>query len=183
MRQKIIYKIILFVCVSLMGLHADSLEPASQGNPAPIRAYFQQQKPKGTETFTTFFMTIYDITLWTEQPNWDFNQKSAIRLDYRRDVSKEKIMHYSMGAMGYVVDDEGKLAQYKKLLQPFINDVKEGDSFTFVYLPGQGIEFFYNDKSLGICPAQGFAQAFMNIWLHPKTEYPDVREALLGVKE
>ena len=90
-------------------------------------------------------------------------------------------MHYSMGSMEYVVDSKKKLDQYRKLLDPFINDVKEGDSFTFVYLPNQGLEFFYNDKSLGICSNQGFAKAFMNIWLHPNTEYPDVRDTLLGL--
>jgi hypothetical protein len=180
-------KVIILICLSIIGLgqlQAESLEPAiSCGNPPSICGYFEHKKPKGKETFVTFFMTIYDIALWLEKANWDFDQKSAIRLEYKRDVSKEKIIHYSMGSMEYVVEDKNKLAHYEKLLEPFINAVKEGDSFTFVYLPKQGIEFFFNDKSLGVCPNQDFAKAFMNIWLHPKTEYPDVREALLGLKE
>jgi hypothetical protein len=178
---------IILVCLSMMRLasvQAESMGPAcAYTNPLPISTYFEHKKPKGKETFTTFFMTIYDVSLWMEKPHWDFTQKSAIRLEYKRDVSKEKIMHYSMGSMGYVVEDARKLAQYEKLLQPFINPVKEGDTFTFVYLPNQGIEFFFNDKSLGVCPDQGFAKAFMNIWLHPKAEYADVREVLLGIKE
>jgi hypothetical protein len=179
------YKIIL-VCLSVMvlaPLHAESMDPTGVTNPPPISTYFENKKPKGKETFTTFFMTIYDIFLWTEQSNWDFNQKSAIRLEYKRDVSKEKLMHYSMGSMEYVIGHKNKLHKYEKLLNPFINEVKEGDTFTFVYLPNQGIEFFFNDKSLGICPDEGFAKTFMNIWLHPDTEYPDVRDALLGIKE
>lgn len=183
---KIMYKAV-FVCLTMMAsalLQGESMGGAGDySNPLPISTYFEHKKPKGKETFTTFFMTIYDISLWIEKSHWDFTQKSAIRLEYKRDVSKEKIMHYSMGSTAYVVADKKKLAQYEKLLEPFITDVKEGDTFTFVYLPNQGIEFFFNDKRLGLCSDEDFAKTFMNIWLHPNTEYPDVREVLLGIKE
>lgn len=134
-----------------------------------------------------FGMKIYEARLFAPQrfaPQQSFDSAFALELTYARSFVGSKIAQVSIDeikrlGIGNDVQHQQWLSQMKALFP----DVKAGDRLRGIHHPGQGAEFLYNGRSIGMINDAEFSKAFFSIWLDPKTAEPGLRRALLGLAD
>lgn len=135
----------------------------------------------GSGTFRFFGMRIYDATLWAPNGKWDANQTYALELRYARQFDGTAIARRSIEEMrGQGRFSSDTLSKWNLQMRTIFPDVEPGDRLTGVRQPGYGVTFYSDTRKLGGIADEAFANAFFNIWLHPSTSAPDLRNRLLG---
>ncbi len=71
-------------------------------------------------------------------------------------------------------------AEGLKTLNGYMVDIKDGDTMTFTYLPGSGVECRIKGKVLGTIPGKPFAQALFAVWFGPEPPNEDLKAGMLG---
>ena len=61
-----------------------------------------------------------------------------------------------------------------------MTDLKEGQSLTFEYRPGNETKVKINDASKGRIKGADFASGLLSIWLGPEPPNDDIKAGLLG---
>jgi hypothetical protein len=74
---------------------------------------------------------------------------SALQLDYRRDIARDRLVQTSVDEMRRLGASEGQLQRWEPELQRVFPDVREGDSIVGVHYPGRGAAFFHSGRSTG----------------------------------
>lgn len=143
------------------------------------QAFLPKAERVGSGEFRYWGFRIYDATLWSPQGRYQPGGPFALSLTYARDVSREDIVQASIDQMRDLGFAVGNHPEWKRKLDDVMVSVKNGDTLTGVYMPGQGAVFFHNDRLTGQV-SEALANAFFAIWLDPKTSEPKLRQALLG---
>ncbi len=129
--------------------------------------------------FTRFGFSIYRAQLWAPKGRYIPDQPFVLSLTYSRDIARDRLLDASlthMQKLGAPVQDQ---PHWRGELESVLTDVKQGDTLSGVYRPGQGAEFFYQEKKLGDLN-DALALHFFSIWLDPRTSEPELRLALIG---
>ncbi len=129
--------------------------------------------------FTRFGFSIYRAQLWAPKGRYIPDQPFVLSLTYSRDIARDRLLDASlthMQKLGAPVQDQ---PHWRGELENVLTDVKQGDTLSGVYRPGQGAEFFYQEKKLGELN-DVLALHFFSIWLDPRTSEPELRLALIG---
>ena len=71
-------------------------------------------------------------------------------------------------------------SKIKKFQDFFLDEIVRNDVFDIVYLPGNGVVVYKNDKELGVIEGMDFKKALFGIWLSNKPADDDLKEAMLG---
>lgn len=71
-------------------------------------------------------------------------------------------------------------AKIKKFQGFFMEEIKKNDVFDIVYIPGNGVTAYKNDKELGTIDGMDFKKALFGIWLSNRPADDDLKEAMLG---
>lgn len=129
--------------------------------------------------FTRFGFSIYRAQLWAPGGNYTPGEPFVLSLTYSRDIERDKIVQASLNEMQKLGAPIALQPQWRKELERVLSDVKKGDTLSGVYLPGQGAEFYLQNKKLGALDDL-LAKYFFSIWLDAKTSEPDLRLALIG---
>lgn len=149
----------------------------------PVQAGWQtllpDAKPIGSGELRRFGFLIYDAQFFTPSGIFSPNQPFALQLVYARTIAKDRIVTASLDELNGLGFDVDANPQWRTELDKVLADVKEGDTLTGVYLPGEGAVFFLNDQLTGRLD-DSLAQAFFSIWFDPRTSEPELRTALIG---
>lgn len=153
--------------------------------PAEVLVAIPQAQKMGEGKLTWWGFHVYDSQLWsaTSGQTFDYRKDSYwLRLQYARDFDGADIAERSREE----IEDQGQVKEslldnWEKQMRDLFPNVKEGESLSALYTPGQGAQFFYNGKPLGILADPDLSTAFMGIWLDSKTSAPDLRLQLLGI--
>lgn len=149
----------------------------------PVQAGWQKllpdAQPIGSGELRRFGFLIYDAQFFTSTGRFSPNQPFALQLVYARTIAKDRIVTASLDELKDLGFDVDANPQWRTELDKVLVDVKEGDTLTGVYLPGQGAVFFLNDQLTGRLD-DSLAQAFFSIWFDPRTSEPELRTALIG---
>lgn len=149
----------------------------------PVQAGWQtllpDAQPVGSGELRRFGFLIYDAQFFTSSGIFSPNQPFALQLVYARTIAKDRIVTASLDELKGLGFDVDANPQWRTELDKVLADVKEGDTLTGVYLPGQGAVFFLNDLITGRLD-DSLAQAFFSIWFDPRTSEPELRTALIG---
>ena len=132
--------------------------------------------------FTRFGFSIYRAQLWAPEGRYAPDRPFVLSLTYSRDIERDRIVQASLDEMqklGLPVRDQ---PNWRAELERVLTDVKQGDTLTAIYNPGQGAEFFYRNNKLGRLD-EALAVNFFSIWLDARTSEPELRLALLGQKK
>ena len=129
--------------------------------------------------FTRFGFSIYRAQLWAPKGRYTSDEPFVLSLTYSRDIARERLLDASLDHMQKLGAPVQEQPHWRGELEGVLTDVKKGDTLTGVYRPGQGAEFFYQDKKLGELKYP-LACHFFSIWLDPRTSEPELRIALLG---
>lgn len=135
----------------------------------------------GSGKMTWFGLHLYDVALWTPAQEFDFGNVFALAIRYTRGFKGERIAQRSaMEIERLGVADPAQLRRWEQQMVRVFPDVRPGDRLTGVYRPGQGAEFFHQNRSIGRITDPQFAYAFFSIWLDARTREPGLREQLIG---
>jgi hypothetical protein len=142
-----------------------------------------QLRPAGSATYTWWGFDIYRASLWVT-PGFDAaalpRQRFALELQYVRSFRGRDIARRSIEEMRRIGPfDDAQAQAWLQTMQTAFPDVVPGDRLRGVNLPGQGAQFFHNDRPLGEIASPEFARLFFGIWLSEQTTAPSLRQALL----
>ncbi len=133
---------------------------------------------------TVWGFEVYDAKLWARPdfaPAQYGRHPFALELQYLRGLKGGTIAQTSLDEMkrqGPINEQQSQA--WLKTMQGLFPDVKKGDRITGVHKPEQGVEFWVNDRLVGLVNDMQFAQLFFGIWLSPQTSAPDLRKSLLA---
>lgn len=129
--------------------------------------------------FTRFGFSIYRAQLWAPDGRYSPDQPFVLSLTYSRDIARKRILEASLDEMQKLGAPVDQQPQWRAELESVLQDVKEGETLSGVYRPGQGAEFFYQNKKTGTIN-DTLASHFFSIWLDERTSDPALRLAILG---
>jgi hypothetical protein len=154
-------------CISLISLTAQA---------HPLMPGAQQI---GQAAFTRFGFSIYQAELWAPDGRYLPDQSFLLSLTYARNIGRTQIVQASLDEMQKLGAPVALQAQWRTDLEEILVDVKEGDILSAIYLPGQGAEFYFQNKKTGTID-EALARYFFGIWLDERTSEPKLRRSLIG---
>lgn len=155
--------------------------PARAALPPAVESLAPAWRALGQGEMRWFGFDLYDAALWISGEVWDEQRPYALSLNYKRDISRERLVDTSIDEMRRLgKTDEAILARWRVELNGIFPDVRAGQSIVGVRLPGEGARFFHEGRSVGVVRDEDFARAFFAIWLDPRTRSPALRARLLG---
>ena len=66
------------------------------------------------------------------------------------------------------------------MIETFKDDIKDGDVFELIYLPGEGVKAYKNGKVGATVPGMAFKEALFGIWLGDDPASDDLKDGMLG---
>lgn len=163
--------------------------PARTSTVADSHPLWPGSRLQGEATLRFWGLRIYHARLWTRpdfraQPQATplADQALLLELQYLRDLQGPAIAERSLQEMRRSPDfPEAQATRWLATLQRLLPDVRAADRLSGQYLPGQGLQFWHNDRPIGRVDDLDLARRFMGIWLAPTTSEPAMRLALLGL--
>ncbi len=90
-------------------------------------------------------------------------------MHFKHDVDKKKLCEgWDDGLKNNTPDATAEVQEQFKELCGYMVDIKDGESFTFTYLPGQGTRIEVKGELKGTIPGKDFADALLRCWIGPK---------------
>lgn len=159
--------------------HLSAKSKVSYQPPYEVSNFIKDPILSGKGELSVFLFYIYDAYLWVEKRPWSFDQKFALSITYKRNITKQELVDSSIDEMERYYNLGSKLSNYREVLGRIFPDVKPGDRISALYTPQVGLKFYQNVRYIGEIRDNQFAQRFINIWLHPNAHYSDLRHSLL----
>ena len=143
----------------------------------------------GDATLTWGPFSVYTSQLRTPDGNYTGpGQNQALIITYKRDISRDDLVDATRDqwqALG-ILEREPQSESWLRMLQSLWPDVVPGTQLVFVFNDKQG-QFWYRASAtqktftpLGPRQSEAFSTHFLAIWLDPKTQYPALRQQLIG---
>lgn len=145
----------------------------------------------GQAQLTMFFFDIYKSQLLTPTGHYIVGDDItphplALSITYQRNISHNQLVKATViqwNKLGYQHNTTTKWAQSLEAIFP---DIEKGHQLTYVTDGVQG-KFYHSrpetgTELIGYIEEEDFNDAFLAIWLSPKTEFPLLRQSLIGNK-
>lgn len=144
----------------------------------------------GQATLSWLWLDIYASQL--RSPNGEYNQLPdvsphpiALEIRYLRDITRQQLIDATIDQWQKLGVDTAQRQQWSVNLAEIFPDVSTGDRLVYVS-NGKSGEFFFSraqqvERSVGRIDDEAFNDAFLSIWLSPKTEYSALRNQLIGM--
>lgn len=108
----------------------------------------------------------------------------ALRIKYQRDISRKQLLDATAEQwqkMGY---SRVKNSNWIEALSDIFPSIEDGDELVYVTDGSSGTFYFHRDTqrmlNVGSIQDEELNDAFLAIWLSPKSEYPQLRAQLIG---
>lgn len=135
----------------------------------------------GKGRFTYMLWDLYDASLHAPKGTWQQTQPYALRLEYLRNLSGNKIANKSaeeIRKQGF--NDEARLAAWYGQMKKIFPNVSKGTEIIGIHIPGEETRFYSGTTEIGSIKDPEFGKWFFGIWLSEKTSAPKLRTSLLG---
>lgn len=143
----------------------------------------------GDATLTWGPFTVYTSQLRTPQGRYiAADQDQALIITYARDITRDELVDATREqwqALG-ILTREAQSQAWLRTLATLWPDVRSGTQLAFVLHDKQG-QFWYRASAaqkaftpLGPPLSLAFSISFLAIWLDPHTQYPRLRQQLIG---
>ena len=142
----------------------------------------------GSATLTWGPFTVYTSQLLTPDGRYDGEKGDrALLITYARDIDRESLVEATRDqwkAQG-ILQQEPQSEAWLRTLGTLWPDVTTGSQLAFVLKNRQG-QFWYRAPAqsgftpLGPPQPAAFSTRFLAIWLDPRTQYPELRQQLIG---
>ena len=103
-------------------------------------------------------------------------QTKRVVMKFLRDIDRGRLSSGWADELREVGGKAPEIAQFTSL----IPDVKTGDTMSFTWRPGAGLEVAKGDEVRGTVPGDDFARALFTIWFGPKPGDENLKRGMLG---
>jgi hypothetical protein len=159
-----------------------SLPAMAAEKPPELTSAIHSNEPYGEGTLNWMLLHVYDSVLWTDAKRWSYAEPFALSITYRMNFTNEELVKKSVEEMERIHGITGQdAATAEKRLTELFPDVKPGDRITALYVPQQKVAFYHNGTYRGALTEKKLLRPFLDIWLSPETERPEVRKQLLNL--
>lgn len=143
----------------------------------------------GQAQLTMLFFDIYQSQLLTPTGSYAVGQDItphplALSITYQRDITRVQLLEATQEQWQKLGFANNTTQAWVGKLEKIFPDISEGNNLTYVTDGTRG-EFFYTSdqasmRSIGIVEEESMNDAFLAIWLSPDTDYPRLRQNLIG---
>ncbi len=171
----------LLVLTALLGLSpaipaADSIRTVSGVSlPERIEVEGHTLVLNGMALRKKFVVSVYVAGLYLAEKNTSADAilgADALRrmvMHFKHDVDKKKLCDgWDEGLKNNTPDATAEVREQFTELCGYMVDIKDGEAFTFTYLPGEGTRVEVKGEIKGTIPGKGFADALLRCWIGPK---------------
>ncbi|MCL7945269.1 chalcone isomerase family protein [Marinobacter sp. ATCH36] len=157
--------------------------------PDTYSAMDTELKLNGAGTRSKWFMDLYIGGLYVPKTISDgqaiinADEPQAITLHIISGmITSDKMKSATME--GFENSTDGDLSAIQNdvdtFLDVFSEEIKDGDAFDLVYLPGEGVRVLKNGEARGTIGDLEFKKALFGIWLSDEPAQEDLKEKMLG---
>jgi chalcone isomerase-like protein len=106
-------------------------------------------------------------------------------MHFKHDVDKKKMCDaWSEGLENNTANPSADLKGQFGTLCEAMQDIKDGQTMVFTYVPGQGVEVEVNGANRGVIGGKEFADAMLRCWIGPKPGPGEgFKKKLLGLND
>lgn len=178
-----------FLLAGVLAAPASALTVGNVDVPETYSAMGQELALNGAGTRSKFFMDLYVGGLYV--PKKVSNGEAVINADEPQVIT----LHITSGMItsermtdatmdGFRASTGGDLSGIQSDVDQFMSvfkeEIKEGDVFDLVYLPGEGVRVLKNGVEKDTVGDLTFKKALFGIWLSDEPAQEDLKERMLG---
>ena len=175
---------LLFAFLALAPAQARTLEGVELPDTAVVDGATLKLNGMGLRAATALRVKAYVGGLYLEEPSSDAakvidsRQRKRVTMKFLRDIDRGRLTSGWAESLRKV---GGKtmgpsIAQFTSL----IPDVKTGDTMSFTWRSGVGLEVAMDDKVRGAVPGDDFARALFTVWFGPEPGDANLKSGMLG---
>lgn len=167
-----------------------SANVSATGNANDVVRQWQQWPIVGQATLSWLWLDIYSSQLRSPDGKYKLEgdispHPVALEIRYLRDISSTQLLEATEEQWQKQGFSDEKIASWMPTLTAIFPSVKTGEKLIYV-TDGTSGEFVYisnsgEQKVVGTIDDESLNDAFLAIWLSPKTEYQTLRQQLLGM--
>ena len=162
----------------IIAMIAVSPVPGAAADPATLGL-----QKLGEGRLTYFGISLYTASLWSESavgaPD-PAAEPVMLEINYERNISRDRIMKVTRKEWRRLkVANTAQQRVWLSDLEALLPDIKRGDVLSSLTIPGEETRFYYAGQEIGRIEDPAFGEAFLAIWLDPRTRAAKLREALL----
>ncbi|KAA1173726.1 chalcone isomerase [Marinobacter salinexigens] len=177
------------IMVAALSAPASALTVEGVDVPDTYSAMDTELKLNGAGTRSKWFMDLYVGGLYV--PETISDGQAVINADEPQAIT----LHIISGMItsdrmtsatleGFEASTGGKMegiqSDIDQFMKVFQEEIKEGDVFDLVYLPGKGVEVLKNGKLKDTVGDLAFKKALFGIWLSDEPAQKDLKKKMLG---
>ena len=186
MLKKISLFAIAFILVSFT---SGDMEIGGITMPDTLKAGDSDLTLNGAGIRTKFFLKLYVGGLYLQNKTTDANKvlsedkPMAIRLHIISSMITSEKMEDATRE-GFEKSLGNKMSSMSSEIEAFIDvfkaEIKDGDVFNMIYIPGTGTEIYKNDKYSKTIKGLPFKNALFGIWVGKKPAQDSLKEGMMG---
>ncbi len=185
-----IKKITLFaIAFVLISFTSGDMEIGGITMPDTLKAGDNNLTLNGAGIRTKFFIKLYVGGLYLQNKTTDDNKvlsedkPMAIRLHIISSmITSEKMEDATRegfdNSLGKNVSSMSN--EIEAFIDVFKAEIKDGDIFNMIYIPGKGVDIYKNDKYSKTIKGLAFKKALFGIWIGKKPAQDSLKEGMLG---
>jgi Chalcone isomerase-like len=175
---------LLFAFLALAPAQARTLEGVELPDTAVVDGATLKLNGMGLRAATALRVKAYVGGLYLEEPSSDAatvidsRQRKRVTMKFLRDIDRGRLTSgwaESLRKVGGKTMDPS-IAEFTSL----IPDVKTGDTMSFTWRPGVGLEVAMDDKVRGTVAGDDFARALYTVWFGPQPGDENLKRGMLG---
>ena len=175
---------LLFAFLALAPAQARTLAGVELPDTAVVDGATLKLNGMGLRAATALRVKAYVGGLYLEEPSSDAatvidsRQRKRVTMKFLRDIDRGRLTSgwaESLRKVGGKTMDPS-IAEFTSL----IPDVKTGDTMSFTWRPGVGLEVAMDDKVRGTVSGDDFARALYTVWFGPEPGDPNLKSGMLG---
>ncbi len=166
----------------VLGLTAAA--PAVAEKPPELVGAPEAQTKVGETAFRVMFWTVFDASLWSANPSFDWTSPFALSLTYARDFTAEQLTEKTVEEMARLSRrPESAFYDFGKTFNACVSDVGEGDRITAVSRGPDTARLYLNGDMRCELEAPGLRESFFGIWLSRDSLFPEATAKLIGADD
>jgi hypothetical protein len=186
--QSLITSVLLVLFLGLVFIPSRS--SANEDSP-PHEQSWRGWPVVGQAQLSWLFFDVYQSELLSPKGEYLVSQDvtphpMALRIKYQRNISKKQLLEATAEQwqkMGY---SRSKNSTWIEVLSGIFPSIEDGDELVYVTDGSAGTFYYYRGTqqmlNVGSIVDEELNDAFLAIWLSPKSEYPKLRAQLIGAK-
>lgn len=189
MKKAFLTGVASFMLAATLSTPASALTVGGIDLPDTYTAGSTELQLNGAGTRSKFFMDLYVGSLYVSQAQEDGNavveadEPQAITLHITSGmITSDRMTEATME--GFEASTDGDMSSVKADIDQFMSvfkeEIKEGDVFDLVYVPGEGVNVLKNGEQKDTVGDLAFKKALFGIWLSDDPAQKSLKKDMLG---